>query len=113
MPTNKDKNAERKVRAQALKREGFSIIHIAAQIGVNQTTVRCWLDGEYYETRKRRINERRRKLSGSSSSRRVAKEEPEVSVLLQQVPADKRDLTGRLLGDPLPGRSAYDRGRTS
>jgi len=30
---------------------------------------------------------------------------------LESVPADTRDLTARLCGDPLPGRSAYDRAR--
>lgn len=29
---------------------------------------------------------------------------------LGQIPKDTRDLTQRLFGDPLPGRSAYDQG---
>ncbi len=28
---------------------------------------------------------------------------------LSEIPADTRDLTGRIFGDPLPGRSALDR----
>ena len=30
---------------------------------------------------------------------------------LASIPADRRNLTARLLGDPLPGRSALDRGQ--
>lgn len=33
----------------------------------------------------------------------------EAERLLRAIPADTRDLTGRLCGDPLPGRSALDR----
>ena len=29
--------------------------------------------------------------------------------LIAQIPRDTRDITGRMLGDPLPGRSALDR----
>lgn len=28
---------------------------------------------------------------------------------LSEIPSDTRDLTGRIFGDPLPGRSALDR----
>lgn len=30
---------------------------------------------------------------------------------LQTIPRDTRDLTGRIMGDPLPGRSALDQAR--
>jgi hypothetical protein len=32
----------------------------------------------------------------------------DAEVLLKQIPPDTRDLTSRLMGDPLPGRRALD-----
>ena len=32
---------------------------------------------------------------------------------LKRIPPDTRDLTGRLMGDPLPGRSALDRSQSA
>lgn len=33
----------------------------------------------------------------------------DIAARLAEIPEDTRDLTGRLMGDPLPGRSAQDR----
>lgn len=37
--------------------------------------------------------------------------EADAEAMLRAIPADTRDLTARLMGDPLPGRSALDKKR--
>lgn len=37
----------------------------------------------------------------------------DIAARLAEIPADTRGLTGRVCGDPLPGRSAYDRRRAA
>lgn len=113
MATDALRNAERKRRALSLHKEGFSIAMIASQIGVTQTTARCWVDPEYHQSRKRQVQERRRRMAGPSSSRRVVKVVADDGPGPAPVPKDLRDVTGQLLGDPLPGRSAFDKRGTA
>lgn len=41
-----------------------------------------------------------------------ARLDADAAKLIAEVPPDNRTLTQRILGDPLPGRSALDKGRT-
>jgi hypothetical protein len=83
--------------------------------GLTYFKFRVAIDPEYGQLRRASINARRRRLGNKSSipstahrtDRTVSPDE--AIVALASVPADDRSLTGRLLGDPLPGRSALDR----
>jgi len=82
--------------------------------GMSYFKFRVAVDPGYRVVRRAAVNVRRRKRGGKSSSSNAHRTERTVTpaealVALAGVPADDRSLTGRLLGDPLPGRSALDR----
>lgn len=52
--------------------------------------------------------ERKASGSGSSAAFKIAVRH-QAERLMEDVPADTRNLTQRIMGDPLPGRSALDR----
>ena len=103
-----------------MRRDQISWTRIAEHFGVAYDTVRRALDPEWAARRRTGIAEARRRRRGEGTKARSFNHVPEMRVsdkadgerLLREVPADTRDLTGRLCGDPLPGRAALDRMRS-
>jgi hypothetical protein len=96
--------------ARAMLARGTSSTQIASYFGSTTTTIRCWLDPEYAAHCRQRINDRRREKAGIRPPRHTVAwaRPPEADTMarLAEIPPDDRGLTARLMGDPLPGRSA-------
>jgi len=101
-------------RVLALRAEGKKWEAIGREIGTSADRARRAVDPSWAEHRRDQVNANRNTLGYGGSAfvhlpdmtvaaKRRAEE------MLQRVPRDTRDLTARLLGDPLPGRSAFDR----
>jgi hypothetical protein len=96
---------EQMARAKALLAEGKTWGVIAKLVGSTYFTVRCELDPSYRSRRAAQIREARARKPPSTKA--VTLEEAQRAIAA--IPDDTRALTARLLGDPLPGRSALDR----
>lgn len=100
-------------RVAELRQAGKTWTEIGKELGVDGTTAHIAVDPEYAAVRRARINHRRREKSEITPEMRRAGDrrvsEDDAKVALASIPADTRDLTARMLGDPLPGRSALDR----
>lgn len=109
---------EQKRIATLLRREGMSWNAVAKSVGAATETVRRWLDPEfrrqriafdrerYRERQAKQQRERRSDFWHRSEPKPLT--EPECAARLREIPRDTRDVTARLCGDPLPGRSALD-----
>lgn len=105
--------------ARALRPMPWQVI--AKQFGVSRFFLQSNLDPTFDTNRRRaQINARRRERAreqGLVGSGFVHTVDPgrataaDAAERLKEIPADTRTLTGSLLGDPLPGRSALDRER--
>lgn len=86
-------------RMEALKLQGARNCEIAQMVGLHERTVGKWLNGDV-----------RFDNGGVIGNRDPIPVElkRQALELYRQVPRDTRDLTARLCGDPLPGRSALD-----
>lgn len=102
-------------RARALRAGGMSWTRIAALLGVGDDGLRRRLVPGYAERRvaasraayaARSRGEKKRVQVNRVSSTGVTPDEAWRA--LASIPADTRDLTARLFGDPLPGRRALD-----
>jgi transcriptional regulator with XRE-family HTH domain len=93
-----------------MRAEGITFKEIAERLGVNIGAIDAILKPE----RTQRVNEARRLKRANEGQRKphfIHYTEPRPEILGELPPPDTRDLTGRLLGDPLPGRSYLDRMR--
>jgi hypothetical protein len=101
-----------KEKAQAMRDQGMSYAKIAVHFGTTDMTVMCRLDEKYAEHRRRRTN-KLRSIDGPPLRSILPLErhpdQEDVAARLAEIPPDTRSLTQRLCGDPLPGRSAFDR----
>lgn len=110
-----------RIRAQAdtinaMREQGMTWNAIADALKVGITNLRYAMDQSWVDRsnelkrEKRKMSQRARcaALKGHRSNHRI--EEPR-EILGELPPPDTRDLTARLLGDPLPGRSYLDRMR--
>ncbi|TJU85586.1 MAG: hypothetical protein E5Y10_24510 [Mesorhizobium sp.] len=88
-------------------RKGASYSRIARFFGSTTTTVHCWLDPAYAAQCRERVNATRR-----NKSKEQRKKTPhqvwkpswqDVEARLAAIPADTRNLTQRICGDPIPG----------
>ena len=103
-------------RINEMRASGMAWKAIAEQFGVSHETIRRVVEPGYREHRNA-LSRARRQSSGEGKADRAFNHVPEMRVddkrdgerLLREVPADTRDLTARICGDPLPGRSALDR----
>lgn len=102
--------------ARKLRAEGMPWYRIGKALGLSEMTVRCALDPAYAAMllERRRINRRKNgaskpitQVEGISSTREAARRD--ALARLAEIPADTRSLTAFICGDPLPGRSAWDR----
>lgn len=100
--------------AKRLRSEGLTFAEIGKALGVTGSTAHNWLDPSFAQARRDQINRNR----GSRPLRRVtstatrtaagAPSDTDIEKRLREIPQDTRSLTGRLFGDPLPGRAALD-----
>lgn len=81
--------------------QGLQAREIAQAIGRHHESVRRVVDPAYVEMRTLQIA--RAKLGS------VGEPKVDLHALWETIPADTRSLTGRICGDPLPGRSALHR----
>ena len=85
---------------------------VARYLGVAEETVRRALDPDYRAARnevaRRRYVRSERRASPHFADRKRLSAEDAIRALAT-VPADTRTITGKVFGDPLPGRSALDR----
>ena len=87
-------------RAKLLRSQGYTWREVAAELGFkHHTTIRT----ACMRGNKSKDDTFSRGAAGHSETRRKARE------LMQQIPADTRDLTATLMGDPLVGRRALDK----
>lgn len=97
-------------KARSMLEAGMQKKDVAAYFGITHTTLKCRLSPAYREERRQQAQYRRhhrcihlprvtevllRSLGGGPDE-------------VPPVPADTRSITGRICGDPLPGRSALD-----
>jgi hypothetical protein len=100
-------------RAQKLKADGWSYNRIGEIFGTTGQTIRVRIDPEYGAMRLQRSAEIKKANRGFAikdvlpSERRAPVED--VAARLAEIPQDTRTQGQRLMGDPLPGRSALDR----
>lgn len=90
---------------------------VATVFGVTADTVKRRIDPSYARSRQERVNELRvqrqlgkapeAKIIGARAVYRTT--DAQARRLMDQIPYDTRDLTARVFGDPLPGRSALDK----
>lgn len=115
---NQSKRYEiKKAEALKLHAEGFTPWQIAKVIGVDGCTVKAWIDPEYAAKRRETVmaNKRQRyalKLARQGKAVRryeTFKPDPVASGAEMPPVVDTRDLTSRLMGDPMPGRSALEK----
>lgn len=102
-------------RGASLAREGRAWRHAAAVTGIPYDALRRALDPNHKAQRNERANRARIRDHKAIISRfelgtnRAPHDEAEMRRLKASVPDDMRSITGRLCGDPLPGRSALER----
>ena len=77
---------------------------VARQFGVAEVTAHKWIDDNY----RKLINKRNCAYYRMGHAHVAEKGPPEADLAarLAEIPPDTRDLTGRMFGDPIPGRSA-------
>lgn len=101
--TEADAESVRTMRAQGMSWHSLSRVW-----GCSEETVRRLIDLEYRERRADRyrpVHMRQPRNYGNPSRMTSA----EAARVLDTVPQDTRSLSAKLMGDPLPGRSALDR----
>jgi hypothetical protein len=94
--------------ARRLREEGLKWYAVANRLGVNSDGLRRRIEPEYRLAQNRRVamrEERRAEAVGTVS--RITPRE--ALAVIARVPCDTRGLTSRLMGDPLPERSALAR----
>ena len=94
--------------ARVMRGMGIAWGRIARTVGFGEERIRRILDPAFAARRAAGIRQARhmRAFRGEHQSRLSA---AEARAAIEAVPPDTRSTTSRLLGDPLPGRSALDR----
>lgn len=97
------------VIAATMRAAGHSWRRVSEATGLTVWTLRAKLEEGMLERQRQADRERRaRKPKKGSPQDRRGYREPVIAEV-PTVPIDTRSFTGRLFGDPLPGRSALDR----
>lgn len=102
---------------RSMRLAGRSWLSISAAVGAGVEAIRRAVDPEWAAKRREGQNANRKRLRISRDLPSPKQQRPdtnrptldEARRAIAGVPRDTRDLTSRLLGDPLPGRSALDR----
>ena len=94
----------------ALRADGWTHAHIAAHFGVGIFVVRRVLDPAALRASERASRRRAAAGRGRGESDAYSSVDQDARTKAIQPPKrDERDLTAKVCGDPLPGRSALDR----
>lgn len=98
---------EQKDKARVLRAKGWSYLRIADVVGCAPESLRRHCD----PTAAERIRDSRenQKLGRTFNRADMVVMREEFLARISEIPPDTRDLTGRLMGDPIPGRRAIDR----
>ena len=101
-------NDDQRDAVLALSQAGMSMAAIARALGISEHSIRGVVSPDYVEKRRERDRERRQgeKALTGFRSRSVKIDPIAVRKAINSIPADTRNLTQRLLGDPLFERSA-------
>lgn len=99
-------------RAERYRAAGIPWSVIAASVGASERAIRCGIDPGFRE--KRRESDRRQQANFVSPAPELHASENRlppsvIAKVIATVPADTRNFTARLCGDPLTGRSALDK----
>lgn len=98
-------------RMRALYRDGATISELAIKFDCSRKTVRKYLSPAYAKSVREKVRGIREGEHEPNPQlwpdKRKVKDDAEA--LKAKVPADTRELTERICGDPLPGRSVLDR----
>jgi hypothetical protein len=94
--------------ARQMREDGQSYKVIGKRFGVDGHVAHARLDAEYAEHRRNRNKKAASETKQVRSHVRAAIDDREAYRQFANFPRDTRSLTGRLAGDPLPGRSALD-----
>lgn len=103
---------EEKAEIRRLRKDGMSWNAIGGIFGVTPDTVRGAIDPEFRARRNAQIEHRRKMrrmgehFTAASIDRASLRADAERR--MEEIPADTRDLTALILGDPIPGRRAID-----
>lgn len=89
---------------EKLRAAGLNWHAIAKELGVSTQTARCSVDLPYREIIYERNNARRR----GKTKRPVEEWKPKTVFVVPPTVLDSRSAFSRMMGDPLPGRSALD-----
>jgi predicted transcriptional regulator len=99
--------------ANRLLEAGMTWREMGNRLGVSATTIRRRMDTEYRKVLQKREAERRERGEYKAPAKieaRIryadgarAEFKREIAMRLAEIPADTRDLTGRIAGDPIPG----------
>lgn len=102
-------------KAKAMIADGKSWTEIGNEFGFSRDTIRRRLDPVWREERAASIRSARSKRVGCNERGPQLQHRTRTQIRrdaerrLEEIPDDTRSLTGRLLGDPIPGRSALDK----
>lgn len=109
-----------KARAAELQKQGLGIMQIAKALNVSRETARHLIDEEGYQKKleRNRVYEQEKRVRMKAESLLIPKvisriPNEVVEARLAEIPHDTRSKTGRICGDPLPGRSALDMRRAA
>lgn len=106
---------EQEEQVRAMREKGLSWYAISKQLDLTYYTVRSIEPGyvEKCRQRGRKSSKARTNPESSPSLQAALARKRELAEKLATIPEDTRDMTARLMGDPLPGRSSLDlmRGR--
>lgn len=103
---------EQRGAIQELKSHGWNIASICRALSLNEYKVRKVFDPEAHAQRVVQRQQRRKQLEPVNGPHVMSRYRPSPELLKRlwsAVPADTRDVTGFVMGDPLPGRSALDK----
>jgi hypothetical protein len=98
-------------KAKAMRAAGTSWRLIAKEFGVSQEKVQRKIDPGYAEHRNEQLRAKYRAETRAITNHYAsgAQTSADAERLMDEIPRDTRDLTARLMGDPLPGRRSIDR----
>lgn len=94
--------------ARRMRESGQSWRAIGRAFSISTDAVMAAIDPIFAERRRQNIRDWRAKNGRGLGGRRETLSEWIDPALVPSVPRDTRGLTGYLMGDPLPGRSALD-----
>lgn len=111
-PVLTDEQEAEIITLRAANHHRWTIVNLAEHFNVGRTTIRRILDPEgdrFERERSKALEVMRKGKRHSHSGRYREKIDYDALKLAQKIPEDVRDLTARILGDPLPNRSALAR----